>query len=126
MNIEPFANKLEADGVGVVGTDIFLYRLPDRVVEGIVFVQPLSGAKIDHELVNYYRSKFQVIIRAKRFETGLTLTESVVQSLTAYDVDLDNYKVKYVRPRTEYVSYPVSEGNHIEFSLNFETAFVKT
>lgn len=124
MNLEPFANCLQAMDVGVIGNNIFLYNMPNTVHEGILFVAPLSGMKIDPDLPNYRKGKFQVIVRSEAYSDAKELADSVMGVLDFANKVVDNYSVKYVRPRTEPVVFPVSEGDYIEFSLNFNTVYV--
>ena len=126
MDLENFASKLEADLIGTIGTDIYMYKMSDLVTEGILFVEPEEGATIDYELEGYFNAKFQVIVRSTDYDAGKVKADSVMTSLTVYNQALGNYAVKYVRPRTEAISNQTSEGNHIEFLLNFETIYVKT
>jgi|SaaInlStandDraft_7_1057024.scaffolds.fasta_scaffold36118_4 hypothetical protein len=124
MNALPFANYIQSNGIGTVGRDIFLYNMPDSINVGILFTSSLSGTKIDHELPNYRKRNFQIIVRSDNYVDGLAISESIMGVLDFANTDVDNYFVKFVRPRTEPVVYPVSEGDYIEFSLNFETVFI--
>jgi hypothetical protein len=125
MNLMPFINQLEAKGVGKKGKTLFINMLPIDISEGVLLRNSLTGTDIDYELPGYFRTEFQVIVRAGSYEAGEKLINKVTDSLTLTNEQLDGLFFNYVRPRTEPVTYPLSEGNLLEFSTYFSLSFYK-
>lgn len=125
MNLLSILAKLQAAGIGRVGIDMFAHQMPLEVSEGILIKDRFSGDRIDHELPGWREGGFQLVVRAKDFQTGKTLAQQAMGVLNFIETPLDaTCHIKYMRPRHEPVSYPISPGNLIEFSVNFETAYV--
>lgn len=116
---------LESAGLGKRGESLFLFNMPDTATRGIVLLSSLSGEKIDHELPGYRKPDFQIVARAHDYLVGHDLAKSAMEALTiSQETMLDGMQVKFVRPRHEPVSYPVSDGNYIEWSVNFDATCV--
>jgi hypothetical protein len=116
---------LEQANLGQPGKSLFLFELPGSAEKAIVLLPQLSGTKIDHELPGLLRPGFQLVVRARDHLSGYDLANAAVEALTMnQDTQLDGILVKFVRPRHEPVPYPVSEGNYIEWSVNFDATYV--
>lgn len=126
MNLEPIAEYLELQGAGTRGTNIFVYSMPDEIISGVLLVETLLGTTIDHELPNYRRADFQVIVRHSDFAAGKALAEQVSNLLTLENksATINGMNVKFIRPKHEPVPFPRLEGGGLEFSVNFESAYV--
>jgi hypothetical protein len=123
MDLMPIANKLEFEGLGVQGKTLFINFMPMEAKTAIMLRTPLSGVEIDHELPGYFKTHFIVVARAPEYVAALDLMKSVMTALTLYDEDVDTINVKYMRPATLPVSFPVSDGNFYEVQVRFDTAF---
>lgn len=123
MNLMPIANKLEFEGLGVQGKSLFINFMPMEAKTAIMLRTPLSGTEINHELPGYFKTYFVVVTRAPEYVAALDMMKAVMLTLTAYDTDLDDISVKYLRPATMPVSFPVSEGNFYEVQVRFDIAF---
>lgn len=124
MDLTPIANKLESDGLGTQGKTLFINFMPMECKKGVMVRSPLIGTGIDHELPGYFKTEFVAVTRAPDYIAALTLMQEVMLALTMYDQDLDAISVKYMRPATLPVSFPISDGNFYEVQVRFETAFV--
>lgn len=125
MKLMPLADLLEAAGHGVKGESIFLNMMPADAESAILLRSPLSGTPIDYELPGYYRAEFQLIVRGRDYAATEAWIEQVVATLTMADKQVGPMRFNYCRPKTEPVSFPLSDGNLYEFSANFDTSFVK-
>lgn len=124
MNALPLINRLVAQSVGVVGKSLFLSMMPTECQLGVLLRPPLTGTQIDHELPGYYKTTLQVIARSHDYEEGLALVNKAVKALTIKnDTQLQSLFVRYLRPCHKPVSFPLSEGNFIEFSVKMEICF---
>jgi hypothetical protein len=119
------AKRLEQKGVGKLGETIFANNVPSHVLLAVGIYSKLTGATIDYELPGYRKTGFQVVVRCQDYEVGEELMHKAVQALTILMTEnLPGHEVKYMRPRHELVSFPVSSGNLTEFSVNFDVAYV--
>ena len=126
MDLLPIANKLEALNLGVTGKTLFINFMPMECKQGMMLRSPLSGSKIDHELPGFYKTEFSVIARSHQFVTAENMVKSTMSALKVYDQQVGDIFVKYMRPRTLPVAFPVSEGNFYEVQVVFEIAYVAT
>lgn len=124
MNLAPLAEYLELEDIAVAGKDLFLYQMPSTVSVGILLLTPLSGTEIDYYLPGYRKTTFQVIVRHTDHVEGQALAELISATLTLANKQLTNMNVNYIRPKHEPVVYPVSEGDFLEFSVNYDANYV--
>lgn len=126
MNLMPLADRLEAAGLGTKGVDLFLNAMPSDATSAIMMRPPLRGTEIDYELPGFYKPEFQLIVRSPSYEAGLAFTNQVVAALTILQREtVGNLHFNYCRPRTEPVAFPLSDGNLLEFNVNFDACYVK-
>lgn len=123
MNLLPLAEKLEADGVGVMTDTIFINMIPAEAPTGVLLRNPLQGTQIDYELPGFYKTEFKVIARATTYPEGEALIQAVFDSLTVIEAQVGPMYVKHMRPRTKPVVFPLSKGNLLEFSADFDVCF---
>lgn len=123
MNLLPLAEKLEADGVGVMAETIFINMIPADAPTGVLLRNPLQGTPIDHELPGHYKTEFKVIARATTYPAGEALIQAVFDSLTVAELQVGSMYVRYMRPKTKPVVFPLSKGNLLEFSADFSICF---
>lgn len=125
MNLLPLAQKMETDGLGVLGETIFINMIPAECHRGILLRNPLRGTAINYELPGYYKAKFQLIARAQDYTQGDTLINAAFVSLTLSNVTLGPMALQFMRPITKPVVFPLSKGNLLEFAADFETVFTE-
>lgn len=137
MQVEQIAALLAAANLGIAGQTLFVNTMPAAIMTGIVVMPSLSGNPIDWELGGNFRNNasFQVIVRVPTsdYRDGYNLATSVANTLTiqtdtqiaAIAPDIPACKILYMRPRHEVISYPRTQNGFVEFSVNYEMAFVK-
>lgn len=125
MNLMPIAEKLEVDGVGVMAETIFINMIPAEAPTGVLLRNPLQGTQIDYELPDFYKTEFKVIARATTYPEGEALIQAVFDSLTVVETQVGSMYVKYMRPKTKPVVFPLSKGNLLEFSADFAICFTE-
>ena len=126
MNLMPLADLLEGAGVGVKGSSLFVNQMPPAAERAVMLRSPLAGSKINYELPGFYQTEFQVIARSHSFDDGDALIREAMDALLIeFETDIDTMRVNYCRPATEPVTYPLSLGNLLEFSVRFDICFVK-
>ena len=124
MILEAVAEFLKSERVAVGGKDLFIHEMPSKVSIGVLLLTPLSGTTINHELPKYRTAGFQVIVRHTDHVNGRLLVDQVMASLTMANVTLGGLKVNFIRPKHEPVVYPTSEGDFLEFSVNYDANYV--
>lgn len=125
MNLLPLATHLQTKKVGTMGKTIFINMLPIDVSLGVLLRNDLNGTDIDYELPGYSKARFQAIVRAPGYPQGEALMEKLTAALTLNNTTIGQYRFNYMRPRTEPVVFPLSEGNLLEFSVYFDVSCYK-
>lgn len=127
---EHIAPILQAAGVGTLGKDLFCHRLPASIARGVMVTGDLAGTDIDHELPGWRQGRLQVIVRDPNHLQGLTKTRQVMAALSLGQRLLPAaggapaVQLRRLRPMHDPIVYPRSEGDEIEFSVNFEGVWV--
>lgn len=125
MNIDSLAGKVEAAGLGVLGSSLFVHVMPDDCTAGIVLVGKPTGSPVDAEIPGYRPGAgFQAVVRHASYTDGFSLIRQVVSLLTTEKTTMAGMFVNYIRPRHEPVITPRSAGNLLEFSVNFDANYV--
>lgn len=124
MNISALVGYLQSKGVGTPGQDLFAYQMPEIVDQGVMLLDDLSGSQKDHELPGLHRGKIQVIVRHTDYASGIALVQQVSDALAVQNITIDTMDIRYLRPRSEPIVYPFSKGNHLEFSVTFDTVYI--
>ncbi|MPQ56301.1 minor capsid protein [Duganella sp. FT27W] len=128
MNLLPLAAILSSAKLGIEGETLFVDMMPADAGNAVLLRNPLTGTKINHELPGYFKTEFQVIVRATLggYGEGLALMEQVVEAFTMEETAVANMHFNYCRPRTTPVVFPLSEGNILEFNVMFDCCFVRS
>lgn len=127
MNLEPIALYLEQQTqppLGIRGQSLFINALPADTEPAILLRDPFGGAEILHELPGYRRASFQVIVRAKDYREGQTLSKAVSSALTMENASLTGMDIKFMRPRHDPFTFAPSPGNSLEWVVNIDAAYV--
>ena len=80
MNLTEIYNYALAQDLGVEGKTIFIQNLPAQSgTPALMLKNSLEGTKIDYELPNYRKGRFQAIVRCKanKYEDGEALADLV-------------------------------------------------
>lgn len=124
MNLLPLAQRLQTANLGVMGTSIFVNMMPTECESGVLLRQPLTGTRIDYELPDYYKTRVQVIVRTREFKEGQALMKQVTAALLIQsDEQVGDMFIRYLRPLTKPVSFPVTLGNFIEFTVPMDVCY---
>jgi hypothetical protein len=123
MNLLPLAQKLEDVGLGIQSETIFINMIPVECPQGILLKNSVQGTKINYYLPGYFKSQFKLIVRSSSYTNGETLASAVAAALTINETQLGSMYFKYIRPATKPVAFPLSNGNLIEFAVDFDVVF---
>ena len=125
--VEDIGTLIENAGLGTVGTDIFLYSAPpDPAALPIIIVYPSNDPPaIDPERPYYLRGKFQTIVRANDYQTGIALSKSLGSALTFFNTETSLMKIKECRPLYQVRVFRRSDSGAIEFSVTYKITYVQ-
>lgn len=123
MILKEMAMILEANNIGSLGTDLFIHSMPYDISIGVLLLNRMSGDLIDHELKGIRRGGFQVIVREANYDD--TLINSIIPLLTIQGKIINGLDVKYILPKSDPIVYPATDGNNIEYSVNFDAVYAK-
>jgi hypothetical protein len=130
MNLNHIADAIDALDLGVT---TYIDAMPADESTAILVRAPLQGIPVDHNLPGYYKTSIQVIVRAQKHDRGDALAKAVTDALTThqrkvYPADPARYlptiTLNHMLPETLPIKYPRSDGNGIEWSINFTVAYV--
>jgi hypothetical protein len=123
--LDQLASRLESQGIGAVGTDIFLYNMPAQAQTGVLLLEPQLGARIDHELPGWRMVRYPLTVRSPHPQSGYELAVRVISALTiTRQQALGGFLVNYVRSVHEPVPFPVDEGDLVEYAIHVDTCYV--
>ncbi len=117
MRLMPMLERLQMAGLGAMGTDLFLNMMPSSVTRATMLREPLTGTEINHELPEYYKTEFQVIIRSPDYEDGLERIKQAVKVMTVEEEMVGEMYFRYCRPKAKPVAFPISDGSLIEYTV---------
>lgn len=123
MNLMPLLDLLDNAGIGSQGTSLFLNMMPLETTQGVLLRPPLTGTPINYELPGFYKTRFQAIVRASKFEAGQDLAAQVAAALTLVETQVETLYIRYCRPTAKPVSFPLSNGSMVEWNIPFEVCY---
>lgn len=129
MNLEALSDHIVSLNLGVPGQTLFLHEMPADCHRGILLRLPLIGISVDHELPKYFRGEFQAIVRDKSHSSGAQLAQDLFDAFTLGKMTLLNQtgqgmRFNHLHPKTLPIKYRRSDGNGIEWSINFTGSYV--
>lgn len=126
MDLMPLAELLDSAGVGVLGSSVFINMMPMETTKGVLLRPPSTGTPINYELPGFYKTRFQAIVRAPKFQDGQDLSAQVMAALTLKEKQVGTMYFRWCRPIAKPVSFPLSPGGMVEWNTPFEVCFNDT
>ncbi|HEV7286883.1 MAG TPA: minor capsid protein [Kaistia sp.] len=132
MRLEGLADRLQSAGLGTLGTDLFVYIMPDTVTEGVLLrTTPADaagapiGATVDHELPGYRPgARMQLVVRAPTYPAGFDKARAATAALRVEKpVDICGDHFNFIRDLHEPIVHPRADGS-LEFAVNFVCNYV--
>lgn len=116
--------KLQTDNLGVIGKTITFDTMPITVSKGLCIRSNISGDEIDYEIPGLARGTFRLIARAGKHKEGEELLNKAIKSLFIdRPTQIGSMRIRYCRPLTTPMSFPISEGNLREFAVNMSICY---
>lgn len=125
MNLQPILEHLAGLNLGVRGTNLFRYSMPESVDEGVMLTAQ-TPQSLNPYIPGKYSGDFQLIARGTDVDEVRQRAEVFMQALTLRGTTLGGMKFFYIQPRHAPLLYPMSDGHYIEASVNFECQYVIT
>jgi hypothetical protein len=127
MKLKAVAEYLQAQGLGVIGTNLFSGEMPEICKQGILLMDTYSGSRIDHELPGWRDTGFRVVVRHTDHDAGEQLAEQVSDVLTIQrDVQMGPIFVKRMLPYNDPKPYRRSAAGVWEFETDVETTYIRS
>lgn len=106
--------------------NVFVHRA--SATEHVLLRLPLEGTPVDHGMPGYYKTNVQVIVRRAKQADGDALARQLATLLTMsrrtfVEAGQPSIVVNLMTPTRLPIVYPRSEGDMIEWSLDFFCAF---
>lgn len=129
MIYDVLEKKLFDANIGLSESNVFREYMPADIKSGVLIRSPLSGIKIDPNIPGWYKPRLQMIVRHHDIEAGINLAGQVVKAVRVEKSEIheqtENGRVRVAIFTPEHlpIQFPRSDGNGIEWSINFTTAF---
>lgn len=110
-----------------LGTTLFINSMPSTVEKGALIKEGYAGGEIDGYIPNLRKARFQIVVRGPESDYNNSKKLSVLIS-NALKIDQhtqvpDGIYIKTCRPLNEPISYQVSNGGLVEFSVNYQIIY---
>lgn len=127
MILEAVATVITDAKLGVLGKTLFLHHMPETCVQGIVLREPLDGIPTDNYKPGFHNGWYQVIVRDRSHPSGRDLADKLFTLLEFYDRTFTAQGVKIIQSysRNLPIVYPRTPDNLLEWSIRFDTQFVR-
>lgn len=124
MNLDPLCDFLQDKGLGTPGMDLFVNMMPPECKKGILLRQSLTGTRIDYYLPGFYKTNIQLIVRTHDYLEGESLIKKAINAVTIKsNTQIGSMLIRYLRPTTKPVSFPLSMGNFFEFTVRLDACY---
>lgn len=130
MIFDILGKKLVAADLVVPGESLFYNDMPGEVSVGVMLRSPLQGIAIDPFIEGWHKTPLQIITRHTDPVEGEKLAHAVCKALLVeapefHDANEDRgpVHINVFYPQTYPIRFPRLEGNGLEWSQHFRTAY---
>ena len=125
IDFEALLKRLEDAELGKVGATLTINTMPISVTKGICLRSNISGDEINYEIPGLGRGQYRIITRASSAATSKQLLLKAIEALgvNGQIETIGSMRVRYNRPITTPMTFPVSEGNLRESSVNMKICY---
>jgi hypothetical protein len=125
VNIKSLADRLEEQGMGQVGRDIFYFSAPEGIGECLLVLDNLEPTTRDEELPGFKESRFRVIVRRLDYDVAISTAKNVIVAMEMRRGAIGDMSVKRLRAEFDPIAYPLPMSDMIEVSVNFCAYYVE-
>ena len=122
---EAIAQVLQDAKLGIPGTTLFVYHVPDSVRNCILVIDSHDGIELDDNLPGYRKGNFKVIIRQTNYKSAMTIAKQVVSALDLHRLTVNGIYVIRMRSTHDPIAYPIPDSDVIEVAVNLWVAYVE-
>lgn len=130
MIFDILEQKIIDVNLGTPGSSLFRNFMPADCLQGVLLRAPLAGIAVDPTIIGWHKSRMQVVVRHTDPVDGYDYAMKVIKALTFQGNDVyprnqerGEARLMLFFPETLPVQFPLLEGNAIEWSVHFKTAF---
>jgi hypothetical protein len=105
--IDTLANRLQSEGVGVIGTDIFVHHLPEDIPSGILLLDNYVY-RTTSEIPGYRRGQFRIVVRAKTHKEGFGISHASIAALSMVRQSFPGIEIKLSEAMHDPIAFPTS------------------
>jgi hypothetical protein len=124
LDLTSFAQYLQTQGYGTIGTNIFVNAMPaDKT--GILLLNDVWGIVYDPYLPGYYKGSFFAVVRGKNTQTVSDTAEGLFETLKFEQQKImGNVKVNFCYPHYTPIIYQRSDGGLMEASIKYDINYI--
>lgn len=122
--------KLISAGLAIEGETLFRETMPAECDIGLMFRSPLEGIDVDPHMPGWFKPTLQLIVRHTSPVEGQKLCDDAIRVLLVRAEERHPAtnehgpaRIAAFYPAQLPIRYPTLEGNGIEWSVHFTTAF---
>ena len=116
IDLEALAQRISAVDTSI---PVMIDTMPIAVTKGIFLRSSISGDDIDYEIPGLAQATFRLIVRSAKYDEGQKLLAKAIRAIRIeYPEEVGSMHVRYCRPETTPMVFPVSDGNLREFAVN--------
>lgn len=125
IDFEALLKRLEDAELGKTGVTLTINTMPISVTKGICLRSNISGDEINYEIPGLGRGQYRIITRASSAAASKQLLLKAIEALgvNGQIENIGSMRVRYNRPITTPMTFPVSEGNLRESSVNMKICY---
>lgn len=123
MNLDPIRDYIASNSDLITGKDLFSYFSPHTAQSSVLLVTGATGNMPDHEVKGVFKGRYQVIVRDPNYDAAKARASALYDLLNLLETDMGEYVVTYSRPRNTPVPFSRSEGDLVEFSINYDIRY---
>lgn len=120
------AEKIQSDGLGEIGVDLFVGTMPADVKRCAMLRDPLYGAQIDEEMEGFAKHQFQIIVRDMDPLAAWERAKALGDALKVDSVTGDGIVIRKMYALDLPATYPKMDSDELETSINMRVWFVLT
>ena len=131
MILEAIATVIVEQGLGVLGSTLFLHHMPETCQQGVLLRLSLEGVETDNYKPGFYKTWYQVIVRDTTYASGEAKAQALFSGLEFYNRSFTDtlgrptIKILQSYNRNLPVPFPRSPDNLLEWSIRFDLQFVQ-
>lgn len=125
IDFEALLTRLEEKDLGKIGKSLTFNTMPLSITKGICLRSNISGDQLNYEIPGFQRGEYRIVTRASSAEASKQLLLKAIDAIAVNGVPLEigKMRVRYNLPITTPMTFPVSDGNLRESSVNMAICY---